>query len=625
MHDDSRIMDLEVNPNYFLAGFYNNKGNIDYFEVIDTPELQLNQLEELYQYMSNKQFIGYNVLEYDALVLEKIFDCIDNGIIPTNSDIYEISQDVVNAGRPFKWEWQLRHKWLDLLQMNHWGVKSAKTASLKWLQFSTDQNILDLPYKYDQTLTLSQIKEVRDYCLYSDIPATKKIYELCKPQQQLRATVGKDEDLNLMNAPEPKIARELFSKHLSKEMGITKKELKELKTLDVPFKGKDVLLDYIKFEDPLLIKLHEDFKNVRLFEDSKFKRNFNWNGLKIDVGLGGVHATRTSKIYEATADTLIYSSDVVSYYPNLAIRNKKGPRHLGESFTALYEGYFNKRRSIPKKNPMNYVLKIVLNSAYGLTLDKYSFLFDRQLGMFITLNGQLLLLMLMEKLSKIGQVITMNTDGLETIINKDKESEYLDICKWWEELTSLELEHEKYKKYVAFDINNYISITESGKSKCKGRFEFQPMLEKDVNVLHKNKSELIVAKAIHDHFVYNIPIEKTILEHDNIFDFCIGERSQWDSHFEDISITNGELIRKKLPKTIRYYISNKGGIFKKVYDDGREQFCVVHPQKGRSYNQTLFNKIELKPISEYDIDYNYYLKQARKEINVFNSDQLQII
>jgi hypothetical protein len=306
-------------------------------------------------------------------------------------------------------------------------------------------------------------------------------------------------------------------------------------------------------------------------------------------------------------------------------------------------------------------------------LDKYSFLFDRQLGMFITLNGQLLLTMFMEMMSEVGYSINCNTDGIISMIKRDKIERYYEICKEWETLTSLELEHETYEKYISYDINNFIGLTTAGESKCKGRFEFKPMLEQKVNVLHKNKSELIVAKAIHDYFVKGISIEDTIYNHTNIFDFCIGERSQWDSHFDSIEIksiphykdeeklqyilkkgyssyynntwvkgsdTSGDTLnnifereitkdnyinRERLPKTIRYYISNKGKVFKKVYDDGREQFCVVHPQKGRTYNQTLFNKIIVKDIKEYDIDYSYYLKQARKEIDVFKANQTSLL
>ena len=72
---------------------------------------------------------------------------------------------------------------------------------------------------------------------------------------------------------------------------------------------------------------------------------------------------------------------------------------------------------------MNYVYKIILNSTYGLSNDKNSFLYDPQFTMFITVNGQLTLMMLYEMImTRIPEATALmqNTDGVETIIPRDK-------------------------------------------------------------------------------------------------------------------------------------------------------------------------------------------------------------
>ena len=64
-------------------------------------------------------------------------------------------------------------------------------------------------------------------------------------------------------------------------------------------------------------------------------------------------------------------SDVTSFYPNLAIKNKWAPLHLPkEEFTDQHEWFFKERKKIPKSDPRNYVYKIVLNSTYGLSNDE---------------------------------------------------------------------------------------------------------------------------------------------------------------------------------------------------------------------------------------------------------------
>ena len=52
-------------------------------------------------------------------------------------------------------------------------------------------------------------------------------------------------------------------------------------------------------------------------------------------------------------------------------------------------------------------------------------------------------------------MLTINTDGLTSIYDKKYEEKYLEICKKWEEITKLSLEHVKFKKYVLRDVNNF--------------------------------------------------------------------------------------------------------------------------------------------------------------------------
>lgn len=202
-------------------------------------------------------------------------------------------------------------------------------------------------------------------------------------------------------------------------------------------------------------------------------------------------------------------------------------------------------------------------------------------------------------------MIAANTDGITIKINKEYESLYYNICKQWELDTHLILEYAYYSKMVIVDVNNYLSIYTNGKTKCKGSFEFENL------PLHKNKSALITRIAIFNHFTKRIPIEETIRNHTNIFDFCIGARTKSDSKFFYLNKNGKEY---PLSKTIRYFISNKGVIIKKRFtENNRISYLNVHPQKGRSWYQTMLNKVDPNQ-KEYDINYNYYIKQANDDI-----------
>jgi hypothetical protein len=237
--------------------------------------------------------------------------------------------------------------------------------------------------------------------------------------------------------------------------------------------------------------------------------------------------------------------------------------------------------------------------------------------MSITINGQLSLTMLYEMICEgiPGAIPLMqNTDGLETMIPREYVAKYMEICKIWEGITNLQLEHDKYTKIVLGDVNNYIAVNEEGKSKCKGRFEYKDL------ALHKNKSFLIIPKALHAYFVDGIKPEKFIKENLNIFDFCGGVKIKGDWRFTEHKVELGEYSETKLQETIRYYISKQGSkIIKKHNSDGRD----IQVEAGRWLQKLLIDYQE-KPFEEYDINYDYYLEKIRKEIESLDPSTNQL-
>jgi hypothetical protein len=200
-------------------------------------------------------------------------------------------------------------------------------------------------------------------------------------------------------------------------------------------------------------------------------------------------------------------------------------------------------------------------------------------------------------------------------------------------MTQLQLEHDEYSKLILADVNNYIAVfkekelpkdewdamqkktphylyyKENDKyffkaTKCKGRFEFAEL------ALHKNKSALIVPKAIYNYFVKDVVPEKFIQENRNIFDYCKGVKKKGDWFFLETCFVKGQRINKELQGVVRYYISNKGCKIIKVNSaDGRE----IQVESGK-WMQTEFNLYEKKMWSEYDVNEDYYLEQVYKEI-----------
>ena len=614
------VMDYETLSNCFVAVFESVKSTE---REIFTVHADKNEILEFITFLErniayNEWHVSFNGLGFDSQITEHV---LRNKEQLLNQDgetiarfIYGKAQDVISRqNRQEFLEFSLRDLQIDqvdVFKLNHWD-NAAKRSSLKWIQYTMDwHNIMDMPIHHTAEITSEQIPEIITYCI-NDVRSTKQIMQLSKSQIELRKTLTEEYNINLFSASEPRISKELFLHFLSSHTGIRKWDLKQMRTNRPKIVVNDIILPYIEFKTATFQNLLKKFKEVIIYPGETkggFKYSIQYRGVKTDYGLGGIHGARASRVYKSAEDMVIMTSDVTSFYPNLAIRNKWAPAHLPqEEFCDLYEWFFDERKKIPKKDPKNYVYKIILNSTYGLSNDENSFLYDPEFTMRITINGQLSLSMLYEMLLEgIPEAIPLlqNTDGLETLVPRDKVDKYMDICAQWEKITNLQLEHDKYSKIILGDVNNYIAITEDGKSKCKGRFEYKDL------ALHKNKSFLIIPKAIHAYFVDGIKPEDYLAQNQNIFDYCGGVKIKGDWEFYEHSIVDGEHSIKPLQHTIRYFVSNSGSkIIKKNNTDGRE----IQVEAGKWMQTTMIDYIK-KDFSEYNINTKYYLESIYKEI-----------
>lgn len=642
------VMDYETLCNCFLGVFEHYKTKE---ERLFTIGLLRNDLAELLHFFddnrdNNEWHISFNGLNFDAQITEYIMRNRKNLVMLTGEQIavkiYLKAQDCIerSRNRDFQ-EWsegKLSIRQIDLFKLNHWD-NPAKRSSLKWIQCSMQwHNVQDMPIDHKERITtVEQLKEIAMYCR-NDVASTKRVMENSNKLIALRGTLTHEYGINLYSASEPRISKELFLHFMAKKTGIPKYELKHLRTQRIRLIVKDLILPYIGFTTPEFQTLHKNFSGLAL-NPFQLKGQFNaaveYRGVKTKFGLGGVHGAKKG-IYEPNDQMIVMSSDVVSYYPNLAIRNGWSPAQLPtQDFCEQYEWFFDERRKIPKSDPRNYVYKIILNSTYGLSNDKHSFLYDPEFTMRITINGQLSLMMLYERVTEEipGAVpIMQNTDGIEMMIPKQYKDKYLQICKEWEQLTKLELEHDQYQKLIVPDVNNYIGIFESkeipkvdfdkmkvdepwnyykeengkcytAKVKTKGRFEIdKPM--------HKNRSFMVVPKALFHFFVYGTLPEDYIKTNTDVFDYCGQTRAQGVWKFKHTYVDFGDIIVEDLQKTLRYLVTNEGTkIVKNNTLDGRN----LRVEAGE-WKQTVFNVFEAKPFAEYDINFKYYLTKARKEI-----------
>jgi hypothetical protein len=623
-------MDYETLSNCFIGVFEDIKSEDR--EIFVCHESR-NDILELVTFLERniayeEWHVSFNGLAFDSQITEHILRNKDQ-LMQLDGDVianfvYDKAQSVIqrqNEGEFSEFSpRQMQIRQVDVFKLNHWD-NPAKRSSLKWIQFSMDwHNIIDMPIHHSSEIYADQIESIITYCI-NDVKSTKAIMFLSKGQIELRRNLTEEYNIDLFSASEPRISKELFLHFLSKETGIKKWDLRKMRTHRSQIVVKDIILPYIEFKTATFQNLLNKFNEIVIYPGQTkggFKYSVQYKGVKTDYGLGGIHGARTSRVYKADEDMIIMTSDVVSYYPNLAIRNGWSPAHIPKTdFCNLYEWFFEERKKIPKSDPKNYVYKIILNSTYGLSNDENCFLYDPEFTMRITINGQLSLTMLYEMICEEipGAIPLMqNTDGLETMIPRKYQDKYLEICKRWEEMTKLELEHGSYQKMVIGDVNNYIAVTEDGKSKCKGRFEYDNL------ALHKNKSFLIVPKALHAYFVHGIEPRDFIAQQKNIFDYCGGVKIKGDWKFIEHHVVDQEYVKNALQHTIRYYISKSGSkIIKTNLFDERE----IQVEAGK-WMQTVFIDYKEKTFDDYGISYDFYLEKIYKEIAGLEPDKNQL-
>jgi hypothetical protein len=620
------VMDYETLVNCFVAVFQHYKDdNVRHVFVIHQDR---NDFAKFVKFLNrckkDKEWhISYNGLAFDAQITQWMLDNQTNLLTLDTEQlikaIYDYAQKTISRTEKGEFAeyplFKLKIRQIDLFKMNHWDNR-AKMSSLKWIQYSMDwQNVEEMPHPHYQPVTDSnQLGMIVKYCL-NDVLSTKKILEHSKEQIVLRQTLTKEYGIDLYSASEPRISKELFLHFLQKKIGWAKADIKQLRTPRPYIILADCILPYVQFKTPEFQEVLDYFrKKVITSTKDGFKHSVTYRGIRTDYGLGGIHGAADAGLYEAEPGWTIMTSDVTSFYPNLAIKNGFHPEHLPKKeFGELYEWFFEERKKIPKTDPKNYVYKIILNSTYGLTGDENSFLYDPRMTMQITINGQLLLSMLYEMIcTEIPDAIPLmqNTDGLETMIPSAAVGKYMDICSKWEQMTQLLLEHDQYKKMIIRDVNNYIAITTKDKVKCKGAFEWEDLDKKKVAVFHKNKSFLIIPKAIYAYFVNGIAPEDFLAQNQEITDYCAGVKAKAGWYYEERNIVEGQLTIERLQKIVRYYVSNTGGKLVKCHKDGRE----IQVESGQ-WLQTVVNFIDKdKPFSSYDINPQYYLEEIYKQI-----------
>ena len=534
------VFDIEIFPNYFLAAFQNyNTKKVVTFELY--PGEEVFNIPKLLWVLHNFCTVGFNSLKFDipliwlamkgANIDEIHSGCID--IIERNARPRDIES---NYG--FKIG-KTNH--IDLIEV------APLSASLKtYMGRLHAKRLQDLPYDPTEPLTMEQADYVKLYCI-NDLDGTGLLLNELSPQLTLRSSMSDSYGIDLRSKSDAQIAEAVICSEVAKLNGSWPKRPKIMPGTAFRYQIPEfVQYKSQKLQDMLEIVRGADFV---VKDNGQVQLPQVLNNLIIPIGkssyrmgLGGLHSTEECVSYKADDETYLIDRDVASYYPRIILNQELSPKHMGDSFLAVYDSIVDRRlRAKAAKDKVTAnALKITVNGSFGKLGSKYSNLYAPDLMLQVTVSGQLCLLMLIEMIEDSGlSVVSGNTDGIVIKCPHGDYDKLNDIISNWESVTGFITEETRYKSVYSANVNNYVAVKEDNKCKLKGAYS--------KSGLQKNPTSTICNDAVISLLTENIPIEQTILNCKDITKF--------------VTLRNvrggGEKYGIYLGKVVRWYYAKK--------------------------------------------------------------------
>lgn len=679
------VFDIEVFQNIFHCSVKDTETNTIYKFEISERKNQLRELVKFFkqvnkyitwgeyytttrQIESNIIFCGYNNLHYDNPIINYIIEYEDTlmnyNVFTICSSIFNLSKTITtskedNIDAWKHWKYQIWFDTFDILTMLY---SNKLRVGLKEIQVTMQYpNVQEFVCDWTKPLPLEDFDSMIDYNI-NDIESTSELLNRCKKDVDLRIAIEDEYGVRVLSKDGVNIGMKILTQKYLEKTGLTWWDIKDLRSPMDYIPLKDVILPFIKYDSPILNRVLEDMKSQVVSPGRKgYENNFVFAGLRYTVGVGGIHSKNDPEIIIPKEDEMLIDIDVASLYPSMLIEYGFYPKHLGPEFLEVYSQIKNERIEAKHNGDKvkNETLKLALNGLSGNLQNEHNFCYSPEAVMKIRINGQLLLLMLAEKLTQVGcRIIQANTDGLFVLLKKDNYQQINTICRNWEQLTKLTLEEERFEAMYQYAINDYIAVTTLYPDMKKRFLSGETIIRKSTKkpytcieeiqedfiktkgmfitkvLLGKGLSAKIIPEAIIKYFVDGIPVEQTIKECKDIKKFLMSEKTGKQWHVE--------YMNKEQQRTNRFYASTNGGYLWKWKDTGHKEGEIItytepyvgeHKYKAsaRQYQNmltasgvTLLNKFDDKPIEERKINYRYYLREALKIIEELQPRQLEL-
>ena len=445
-----------------------------------------------------------------------------------------------------------------------------------------------------------------------------------KPDEvKLRYSITNAFGVNVLSSARANIADKLTIKFYSNMSGLSPKQFIKERTERTKLSFKKIIFPHIKFKTPELQKMLSEMMQVTITRTNKdaFSKEIEFYGTKYTLATGGIHSQDPPRICRSDDKFVYLHHDYTSYYPSIMISYNIAPKHLDRATFVKMVDYLKQTRVKCKHTPDSEghvmegvpnkigaeALKIVINSIYGKLGSELFFLYDRFAQMQVTINGQLMTMTLIEELELNGiHVISANTDGIVIKLPRDKFNVYKEITDRWNETNKMGADYEEYQMIASRDVNNYFDIQTDGTIEYKGALDPKQYLKE----LKKGYDAPVVAIAVFEYLVNNVPVMTTLRNHKDILDFC--KTQNVGRQFEVVYdvCEKGFITHIHSQRHVRFYVSTKGVIIQK-----ENKTTGARSNLAGGNTVCILNSLDDLPIEERNINYGYYYNECYKIID----------
>ncbi len=554
-----------------------------------------NDNEELKQCINDDTiYFSFNGKHYDQFIIK----AIAAGFTP--EEVKAVNDYIVGGGQgwecPMLKDFYFRFNNVDIKDDMQMGL------SLKAIEGNLGLSVEEstVPFDIDRALTEDELKETAKYCMH-DVDTTEKLVELRKDYLKTKLNLGKRAGI-----PEIKALGATNAKLTAMMLRAERKEWNDGRNYVYP---ENLDLSVIPKS---VLDFFETIHDLSIPDEQLFKTSFEIEigGMPCKYAWGGVHGSLMGYYEETTEDRVIQNRDVSSLYPSLIeiynylSRNVPDP----ELFYAIKRDRIQAKHNGDKQTAKD--LKLPLNTVSGAQENRYNDLYDPLPTRSLRISGQLFLTVLTMRLlnaCKTIRLLNLNTDGLMYSIDKSELAFVDEIVHAWEAETKFELEVDDIQRVWIKDVNNLLIIKTNGEVKTVGGYLNYGVSVKGAWAINNNM--VIVKKALIEYFVHGTPVEDTINDCDDIFQFQIIAKAG-AKYREVYHLVDGEQV--PVQKVNRVYATadeRYGKLFKIKAENDSTAKIEMLPDRCIIDND---NHLTIA-----DVDKTFYIEMAKKRVNDF--------